>query len=72
MEALEQKLQSMLSEYDDLQRKYTSLSLAYETLVNEKAPQENDEWNSWDFSDPTNEKKEKERLGILEGSFRNR
>jgi hypothetical protein len=72
MEALEQKLQSMLSEYDDLQRKNTSLSLAYETLVNEKAPQENDDWNSWDFSDAENQKKEEERLGVLEGSFRNR
>jgi hypothetical protein len=72
MEALEQKLQSMLSEYDDLQRKYTSLSLAYETLVNEKAPQENDEWNSWDLSDPGNQKNQEERLGFLEDSFRNR
>jgi hypothetical protein len=61
----------MLSEYDDLQQKYMSLCLAYETLVNEKAPQENDGWDSWDFPDPGNEKEE-ERSGFLKGSFRNR
>jgi hypothetical protein len=42
MEALEQKVQDMVSKYDDLQQKYMTLSIAYETLVNEKMPQKED------------------------------
>jgi len=59
MGALEQKLQSMLSEYDDLQQKYTSLSIAYDALVSEKGRQKNRDGGSyismlsegWDFTD---------------------
>jgi hypothetical protein len=87
MEALEQKLQSILTEYDELQRKYTSLSIAYETLANEKGSRESANGgsymsmlsNGWDFTDPRfslangkDRKKEEERSGRLSGYFRNR
>lgn len=84
MGALEQKLQSMLSEYDDLQQKYISLSIAYDALVNEKKPQENRDGSyemsmlsdGGHFMDAGCLEKEKykemeeERSRFLSGSFR--
>ena len=86
MEALEQKLQSMLSEYDDLQQKYTSLSIAYDALVNGKGLQENRDASSytsmlsggWNFTDAgclemeKHREMEEERSRFLSGSFRYR
>ncbi|KUJ12893.1 uncharacterized protein LY89DRAFT_721729 [Mollisia scopiformis] len=36
VEALEEKLKSVLSEYEQLQQRYTALNIAYETLLKEK------------------------------------
>ena len=86
MGALEQKLQSMLCEYDNLQQKYTSLRIAYDALVSEKRPQENRDGSSymsmlsdgWNFTDAGCLEKEKhremeeERSRFLSGSFRYR
>jgi hypothetical protein len=87
MGALEQKLQGMLAEYDNLQQKYTSLSIAYDALVNEKGAQENRDGSSymsmlsdggWNFTDAGCLEKEKhreleeERSRFLSGSFRYR
>jgi hypothetical protein len=86
MGALEQKLQSMLVEYDNLQQKYTSLSIAYDALVSEKGAQENrdgssymsmlsDGWNFTDAGSLEEEKHrelEKERARFLSGPFRYR
>jgi hypothetical protein len=84
MGALEQKLQSMLCEYDNLQQKYTSLSIAYDALVNEKRAQENRDGSSymsmlsdgWNFTDAgclengKDREMEEERSRFLSGSFR--
>jgi hypothetical protein len=87
MEALEQKVQDIVSKYDDLQQKYTTLSIAYETLVNEKVPRKEDGNEDSDTSmlsdrgNFTNSRvslesdkdgqKEEERSGFLPGYFRN-
>jgi hypothetical protein len=86
MGALEQKLQSMLAEYDNLQQKYTGLSIAYDALVNEKGTQESRDGssymsmlsNGWNFTDVGGLEEEKqreleeERSRFLAGSFRYR
>jgi hypothetical protein len=48
----------MVTKYNDLQQKYTSLSIAYETLANQKVPQINGTGISmsilsdgWNFTD---------------------
>jgi hypothetical protein len=76
----------MLAEYDNLQQKYTSLSIAYDALVNEKGAQENRDGSSymsmlsdgWNFTDGGSLEEEKhreleeERSRFLSGSFQYR
>jgi hypothetical protein len=77
----------MVTKYNDLQQKYTSLSIAYETLANQKVPQTNGTGSSymsmpldwWNFTDSgaslasgKDMKKEEERSGLWPGYLHNR